>query len=147
MSYKKGDYIKDKRNKIFRRILSIHDDTAFTSFSWKNGTASKINDDGLQNRQLYASGYTFDQLNAYFEPATPTEAGFPEEEAPLILKGVTGLRWRPRVGQKYRHIHDSGSYFQSEWDDTEVDEWRYRTGNCFKTEKEARAYYDSVMKD
>lgn len=66
-----------------------------------------------------------------------------------MLKGVTGLRWRPGEGSEYWYIISTGLIVGDTWREIEIliHEYRYRTGNCFKTVEEAEAYYDSVMTD
>lgn len=104
MPFKKNDYIKHKEDGSLRRILSIYDGIVHISDYWGKEEAHR-NLGGLEKRQRCTDiHFTLDELNAYFEPATPTEAGFPEEEEPLVLKGVTGLRWRPTVGQWYSYM-------------------------------------------
>lgn len=146
MPYKPGDYIKDKAVGYFRRILSVHDDVVDISYAWNRKNVLACDNNGLRDEQKHSTPYTLDQLNAYFVPVTAEEAGF-EEEKPVVLKGVTGLRWRPADGEKYWFIDSDGSSLWQYWRGEEADEWRYRTGNCFKTSEDAEKYYEDIMKD
>ncbi len=149
MPFKKNDYIKDKEDGTFRRILSIHDDIVHLSDSWIKEEAHK-KWRGLESRQECTDIHlTLDELNAYYEPSTPAEAGFPEEETWMYVGGDEPKmpRWKPHVGISYSYMDAYGNGCGAIWQGDRIDEWRYCTGNVFKTEEVARAYYDSIMKD
>ena len=53
-------------------------------------------------------------------------------------------RWKPNENERYHTIDDNGDNCDLIWDDDRYDNWRYLTGNCFKTEKEAKEYKKQI---
>lgn len=47
-------------------------------------------------------------------------------------------RWKPKMGRIYWFIDSDGSIFYSYWDDAIIDNSRYKLGNIFKTQEEAK---------
>lgn len=45
-------------------------------------------------------------------------------------------RWKPRTAEEYWWISSVGEIGSSIWDDDEVDNGRWRIGNCYQTEEE-----------
>jgi len=51
-------------------------------------------------------------------------------------------RFKPRLKEEYYYIDSYGGVSSSRWEDREWEIWRYDTGNCFRTDAEARAKMD-----
>ena len=49
-------------------------------------------------------------------------------------------RWKPKYRDTYYYVDNLMIVDDDEWDEASVDEWRYITGNCFKTREEAEEY-------
>lgn len=47
-------------------------------------------------------------------------------------------RWKPKMGQPFYCLDESGFVEEDEWDGTLGDQRKWDIGNCFKTEQEAR---------
>lgn len=54
-------------------------------------------------------------------------------------------RMQPILVQSYFYLDDFGNIDYSTWDAGSVDFFRYRTGNCFKTEQEAGDYKENIL--
>ena len=53
-------------------------------------------------------------------------------------------KWKPEIDEKYWFINDCGMVDWASWCDDESDNWRYLTGNVFKTEQEAKEYKKKI---
>lgn len=53
-------------------------------------------------------------------------------------------RWKPNENERYHTIDDSGDDCDLIWDNDRYDNWRYLTGNCFKTKEEAEEYKKQI---
>lgn len=49
-------------------------------------------------------------------------------------------RWEPEIGETYYYSHSLGLVSSAIWDNNRADDWRYLTGNVFKTEQGAKEY-------
>lgn len=74
-----------------------------------------------------------------------------EFETTALLKTVGYGKLTPKAGDKYWYIgydyHDdvfAGDPRVAIWSDHQMDENRFKLGNCFKDEKEAYAYRDMI---
>lgn len=47
-------------------------------------------------------------------------------------------RWKPEIHQVYRYINTDGYVHGAAWTDDYFDNGRFKIGNCFKTEEEAK---------
>lgn len=56
-----------------------------------------------------------------------------------------GVRQTPKVGDKYFYFYSGGLIVWSKWQDTELDLFRFNTGNCFKTEQEAKDFKENIL--
>lgn len=68
-----------------------------------------------------------------------------------IIEEVKG-RWKPEYEKQYLCIDDAGYFDCSCWANDEIDNYRYNTNNCFKTEEEAefrkqQLIYETMVKD
>lgn len=54
-------------------------------------------------------------------------------------------RWKPEPYEKYAFVDSAGDVQPSVWSNDIVDLFRYNTGNCFKTEEEARDYRENLL--
>ena len=50
--------------------------------------------------------------------------------------------WKPKFGEKYYFLTNTGKVGVDPWFNDELDEYRYSMGECFKTEKAAEAWRD-----
>ena len=64
-----------------------------------------------------------------------------ESLSPLPKQG----RWKPKYKDKYYTVFEAGIVIDSEWVDDKVDNFRYKTGNCFKTEEEAELHLEKIL--
>lgn len=53
-------------------------------------------------------------------------------------------RWVPDFGDDYFALYGTGVVDTSKWENDKCDRWRYLTGNCFKTKKEAEEYKKQI---
>lgn len=53
-------------------------------------------------------------------------------------------RWKPENDNIYWHITTGGNFRCWEWEDDDIDEFRYLTQNCFKTEEEAEEHKKEI---
>ena len=49
-------------------------------------------------------------------------------------------KWRAKIGERYWFVRDDGQIFVAYELDTSVDDYRWRTGNYFKTENDAKKH-------
>ena len=56
-----------------------------------------------------------------------------------------GVRQRPKIGEIYYFLGDNGRIYNTEWEGSEEDLFRFNTGNCFKTEQEAEDYRENLL--
>ena len=56
-----------------------------------------------------------------------------------------GVRWQPIFGQRYFYLDDSGVIRCVEWQYDDEDKFHFNTGNCFKTEQEAKEYKENLL--
>lgn len=62
------------------------------------------------------------------------------------LEGVKkSVRWQPILGQRYFYIDDGGVIRCVEWQYDDEDVFRFNTGNCFKTEQEAKDFKENIL--
>ena len=53
-------------------------------------------------------------------------------------------RWKPKEDEDYWLIIEGGNARVLSWNNDNIDEWFYLTGNCFKTEEEAEEYKKQI---
>lgn len=53
-------------------------------------------------------------------------------------------RWKPENDNIYWHITTGGNFRCWEWENDDIDEFRYLTQNCFKTEEEAEEHKKEI---
>lgn len=53
-------------------------------------------------------------------------------------------RWKPKNRERYWVVECNGNICQTEWNDDNIDDWLYLTGNCFKTKEEAEEYKNQI---
>lgn len=66
-----------------------------------------------------------------------------DEQRDALLAQLTtkpSTVWKPEVGDQYYFWNSSGEANWNNWDDDDVDNHRYATGNCFQTKEECQAY-------
>ena len=56
-----------------------------------------------------------------------------------------GEREMLKYGECYYIIGDNGSIYSIEWLNSAADLFRFKTGNCFKTEQEAEEYKENLL--
>lgn len=56
-----------------------------------------------------------------------------------------GVRWKPEYYQNYFYIDDCGKLESESYMDYDADLFRFNTGNCFKTNKEAMDYKENLL--
>lgn len=61
----------------------------------------------------------------------------------LINKPVG--RWKPEYGGYYYYLASNGNIIKADWANLEGDYFRFGTGNCFRTEQEARDYKENLL--
>lgn len=61
----------------------------------------------------------------------------------LINKPVE--RWKPEHGDYYYYLASNGNIIKADWANLEGDCFRFTTGNCFRTEQEARDYKGNLI--
>jgi hypothetical protein len=49
-------------------------------------------------------------------------------------------RWMPEFRREYWYVDDIGKVYLEDWNNDDVGNWRYMTGNCFRTGKQAEKY-------
>jgi len=59
---------------------------------------------------------------------------------------VVPKRWKPKVGEQYYYIHESGIPTIDTWEDDYHHKYKFNLGNCFKTEVDARFCLDEFIK-
>ncbi len=60
---------------------------------------------------------------------------------------IEKLPWKPKDSDKYWFVNPKGYLVHAYFcEDSMVDLYNFNTGNCFKTEKEAEAHKDEVLK-
>lgn len=55
------------------------------------------------------------------------------------------VRQMPKYDERYYYISDSGVIISTPWYSTDSDIFRFNTGNCFKTEQEAKDYKENIL--
>lgn len=65
-----------------------------------------------------------------------TKAKIADIEKKIEEKKSETRRWKPRTAEEYWWIPSVGEIGSSIWDDDEVDNGRWRIGNCYQTEEE-----------
>lgn len=53
-------------------------------------------------------------------------------------------RWKPDLGEKYYFVNSYGNIDYALWNNNNFDNWRYLTGNIFKTEAETEEYRKKI---
>ena len=61
-----------------------------------------------------------------------------EEVKEETISHTPAKRWKPKVGQPFYCLDESGFVGENEWDGTLGDERMWEIGNCFQTEQDAR---------
>lgn len=56
------------------------------------------------------------------------------------IKVNESKRWKPIHNEGYLLIRNDGNIGLSYWNNDDMDQWRYLTGNCFKTKEEVEEY-------
>ena len=54
-------------------------------------------------------------------------------------------RWKPEYGSYYYYLASNGKIVKTDWINTDGDDFRFDTGNCFKTEQEAIDYKENLI--
>lgn len=78
------------------------------------------------------------QIEELKEKLTKLEAELKESKEPK------GKRWKPEYNNIYWHITTGGNFRCWEWEDDDIDEFRYLTQNCFETEEEAEEHKKEI---
>lgn len=64
----------------------------------------------------------------------------------IEIEGIKkSVRQIPEVGDKYFFINSDGFIRWTIWHNNKFDLFRFNTGNCFKTEKEAEEYKENLL--
>lgn len=53
--------------------------------------------------------------------------------------------WRPKMNENYFSLNDSGTIYELLWLDLEIDNFRLKSGNCFRTREEAEEKLKEIM--
>lgn len=61
-------------------------------------------------------------------------------------KEVIDWKWKPQIKERYYYIDNDGEIMSDTWGGFPTDDDRYNFGNCFRTEKEAKAMAEKVKK-
>ena len=67
-----------------------------------------------------------------------------EQLKAAIIEAEQPKRWKLKCYDEYYYVDSCGIVDNSRWLGTDADEWRYLTGNCFKTEEEAEEYKNQI---
>ena len=54
--------------------------------------------------------------------------------------------WKPKDGEQFYFIHESGKIVIDSWEDNYIYEYLYHLGNCFKTEEAANCCLKNFIK-
>ena len=65
------------------------------------------------------------------------EVKISDESYKAIADSIQSKRWKPEEDEDYWFV-DEGYILEANWDNDEFDQYCYKTGNCYRTEKEAR---------
>ena len=60
-----------------------------------------------------------------------------DESYKAMADSIQSKRWKPEEDEDYWHTDSTGVIYCQQWGDQEYDQHRYKTGNCYRTEKEA----------
>ena len=55
------------------------------------------------------------------------------------------VRWKPERTELYYFIDNDGDILSETWEDYSNEKFRFNTGNCFKTEQEAKDYKENLL--
>lgn len=66
-------------------------------------------------------------------------------EVEKALSEMKTIRQMPEHNEKYFYVDDTGMISYSLWEYSSEDLFRFNTGNCFKTEKEAEDYRENLL--
>lgn len=69
-----------------------------------------------------------------------------EQVNSIEFEGIKkGVRQKPKNDEMYFYIDSCGDIHYSSWNGCGTDSFRFNTGNCFKTEKEAEEYKENLL--
>ncbi len=89
----------------------------------------------------YAKAGDVFEVNRIGNVSVPDDNGFSvytPKELPDFFEEVDG-RWKPEVDEEYWFLTPSGDVDVYLWRNDKIDHGFYKFGNCFKTEKQAKA--------
>ena len=61
-----------------------------------------------------------------------------DESYKAIADSIQSKRWKPEEDETFWYVVDDGDVGHSYWADNKTDKYRYKTGNCYRTEKEVK---------
>ena len=53
-------------------------------------------------------------------------------------------RWKPQIGDDYFYVSSYSEIIENGWDNDNVGNWLFLTGNCFKTKEEAEEHRKKI---
>ena len=144
---KKGELVKITGTCIdaYSIIDRIESDTIYT-FGWK-----RIG----ENNHDFTKDFWLSNSQTKLSPVTPEEQkefdDYCKSQGKIWNKETLQwekYKWEPKDGQKYYYI-TLGLFLEVSWhawNDDEIDNSNYQSGNCFKTEEEAKAKLEQIKK-
>jgi hypothetical protein len=66
------------------------------------------------------------------------EVKISDESYKAIADSIQSKRWKPEEDEGYWYTDSTGAIYCEQWGDQEYDKYRYKTGNIYRTEKEAK---------
>ena len=61
-----------------------------------------------------------------------------DESYKAIADSIQSKRWKPEEDEIFWYVDDGGDVGHSYWADDETDQYRYKTGNIYRTKEEVR---------
>lgn len=62
----------------------------------------------------------------------------PDKVAYELIKKYSNEVWNPKVWERYWCVSDGNEEFDVNWDNDNIDKYRYLTGNCYQSEEQAQ---------
>ena len=53
--------------------------------------------------------------------------------------------WKPAIGESFWCVDSWGGVIPTTWENSLSDNWRYNSGNCFRTKEEAEFYKEKLL--
>ena len=72
----------------------------------------------------------------------------PKKRSNIIASGICSGKtehWKPKINESYRYISTWGYVTFSIWTNQSCDLFRFRTGNCHRTKKDAMIYKKKLL--